>query len=1057
MKELNQITIKQLLASNTIGANNSITNANFSQLQEAILLINRAFGVSIQDRTLNFPSGKINTGTITADILRLPLSGNPSIQLKGSNGEITASGLSTTNDIFVGGNILIGTSNTGGRLRLILDRTYTDESLKPGIPGQIRFIGGDYEAFLSFGEVQASFSFDIGSTGINGQTIAVLYNGVTAGQASWNTNNTLTAQSIVDNISLNPSGPCLAEYSLNTVTIKALPGLGATGNGDIITINGTIPVSSSIGSLSGGINGTGAWTSIIGSQGITGPTGPGGPGGGPTGSTGEKGATGETGATGSIGATGPIGATGATGATGADSNVTGPTGETGATGPTGPNGAKGSPGSQGVTGATGPTGPTGAAGTAGSNGATGATGPTGSTGATGPTGATGSNWYTGSGAPSNLLGSDGDLYLDGDTGDVYEKSGGIWNIQYNIKGPTGSTGATGETGSTGSTGPTGQIGSTGPIGPTGETGATGPMGAPTPLGYADLTKFSTTQNLSSGGIAPVRFDTDNLIDTGIFATGDFTNSGATGTYIEVLETGKYFVSYKVGLEHAASSGNSFVSTSLWKSTSTPVEILNFRGFTSLEDATGSTVPYDLITVTGIIDADAGDRIWVKVSYQAGGLGTVDITNSDTGFTIFSLEGTAGATGATGAGGTIAHWGSFWDTSIQTNAGASAENLMTFGSTDPDSYGISIQNSSEVTFSADGVYNIQFSAQFHKTDSGIDSFDLWFKKNGNNLPESNSVSTIYDNNGRLIAAWNYMLKLDAGDYIEVAWSSADTSMRIEATGANTGPTRPAVPSVILTAHQITYQGATGATGDDGATGATGPTGPTGPPVEFYFQNFSPTGTGTPSITEGAMWYNSDTGVLYSYVNDGASPGLYQWVTPTYLPGPTGATGTGATGPTGPSGPTGGTGPTGSTGPTGGGATGPTGSTGATGPAGPIAKYVLKVKYDGSGNIDTVTPFPAANDASGNTITSGVGGWLFTRDSSNQITITHPLGVPALDLQTHAQSTTKYVSRTITGAGAGNYVKQDNSSFTIYGLSLTSLGGNGTYAYITWNFPTNNIFI
>ena len=259
MKELNQITIKQLLASNTIGANNSITNANFSQLQEAILLINRAFGVSIQDRTLNFPSGKINTGTITADLLRLPLSGNPSIQLKGSNGEITASGLSTTNDIFVGGNILIGTSNTGGRLRLILDRTYTDESLKPGIPGQIRFIGGDYEAFLSFGEVQASFSFDIGSTGINGQTIAVLYNGVTAGQASWNTNNTLTAQSIVDNISLNPSGPCLAEYSLNTVTIKALPGLGATGNGDVITINGTVPVSSSIGALSGGINGTGAF------------------------------------------------------------------------------------------------------------------------------------------------------------------------------------------------------------------------------------------------------------------------------------------------------------------------------------------------------------------------------------------------------------------------------------------------------------------------------------------------------------------------------------------------------------------------------------------------------------------------------------------------------------------------------------------------------------------------------------------------------------------------------------------------------------------------------
>jgi len=43
MKELNQITINQLLASNTIGVNNSITNANFGQLEEAFSLLNNAF------------------------------------------------------------------------------------------------------------------------------------------------------------------------------------------------------------------------------------------------------------------------------------------------------------------------------------------------------------------------------------------------------------------------------------------------------------------------------------------------------------------------------------------------------------------------------------------------------------------------------------------------------------------------------------------------------------------------------------------------------------------------------------------------------------------------------------------------------------------------------------------------------------------------------------------------------------------------------------------------------------------------------------------------------
>jgi hypothetical protein len=75
----------------------------------------------------------------------------------------------------------------------------------------------------------------------------------------------------------------------------------------------------------------------------------------------------------------------------------------------------------------------------------------------------------------------------------------------------------------------------------------------------------------------------------------------------------------------------------------------------------------------------------------------------------------------------------------------------------------------------------------------------------------------------------------------------------------------------------------------------------------------------------------------------------------------------------------------------------------------------------------------------------------------MTISHTQGFPALDLQTHAQSGSSYVSRTITGARAGNYVIQDNSSFIIYGINLTNLGGSGTYAYVTWNFPTNNIFI
>jgi len=57
----------------------------------------------------------------------------------------------------------------------------------------------------------------------------------------------------------------------------------------------------------------------------------------------------------------------------------------------------------------------------GPQGDTGATGATGATGDTGATGQRGSLWYSGSGAPGTIPGAlVGDLYLDTDTGDVYQ-------------------------------------------------------------------------------------------------------------------------------------------------------------------------------------------------------------------------------------------------------------------------------------------------------------------------------------------------------------------------------------------------------------------------------------------------------------------------------------------------------------------------------------------------------------------------------------------------------------------------------------------------------------
>jgi hypothetical protein len=102
-------------------------------------------------------------------------------------------------------------------------------------------------------------------------------------------------------------------------------------------------------------------------------------------------------------------------------------------------------------------------------------------------------------------------------------------------------------------------------------------------------------------------------------------------------------------------------------------------------------------------------------------------------------------------------------------------------------------------------------------------DIWFRKNGTDIPESNTVVTVSGgaNQAKVVAAWNYMLKLNAGDYVELMWRTSDVRLEFISDPAGTNPTRPAIPSVIATAHQVLYTqlGPTGATGPIGPIGAT----------------------------------------------------------------------------------------------------------------------------------------------------------------------------------------------------------------------------------------------
>jgi hypothetical protein len=150
--------------------------------------------------------------------------------------------------------------------------------------------------------------------------------------------------------------------------------------------------------------------------------------------------------------------------------------------------------------------------------------------------------------------------------------------------------------------------------------------------------------------------------------------------------------------------------------------------------------------------------------------------------------------------TVSNYGNFYSTVSQPNAGATAANAITYNTTDL-TRGVSVVSSSRITIANAGIYNIEFSAQLQKSSGGDDQVDIWLAKNGSNVANSNTTIMLHSNPGYEVAAWNFLVNAAAGDYYELKWSSADTTAQIHAASAGTNPTRPAIPSVILSVTQI----------------------------------------------------------------------------------------------------------------------------------------------------------------------------------------------------------------------------------------------------------------
>lgn len=191
--------------------------------------------------------------------------------------------------------------------------------------------------------------------------------------------------------------------------------------------------------------------------------------------------------------------------------------------------------------------------------------------------------------------------------------------------------------------------------------------------------------------------------------------------------------------------------------------------------------------------EAQVSIGTTTTTEPGGNANVTATNNVLDFEI--------PRGFAGPGGANSHYLVLSDDTTQTND--FTVNKMVFGNRVEGDPSLTVVNGTEIHTDVGLVVNLQFSVVLSKTDGGADDIDIWFAKNGENIPDSNTKFTIATNHYNYVAAWNYVLTLHAGDYLEVLWHSNDATMSLKATPAETNPDIPAMPSIILTISQEMY--------------------------------------------------------------------------------------------------------------------------------------------------------------------------------------------------------------------------------------------------------------
>jgi len=226
---------------------------------------------------------------------------------------------------------------------------------------------------------------------------------------------------------------------------------------------------------------------------------------------------------------------------------------------------------------------------------------------------------------------------------------------------------------------------------------------------------------------------------------------------------------------------------------------SFTGITLIESQAFHTVNGGNgleIENTSVVAAGVSTNIDINITPK--GTGEVNVTNIDV------LSGKVPFNTITNRA-----YAAFFDAGTTDQTGSTTDRTaVKWATASVAGAGVTVVSDSRITLAAAGTYRINASLQLSNSTNTVRTVDVWFAKNGVNIPSSAARVTAPAANagGTELVAYEIFETVAAGDYIEMYWYPSDVTATLHyrapvASNPGVTPAIPATPPAIVVVERV----------------------------------------------------------------------------------------------------------------------------------------------------------------------------------------------------------------------------------------------------------------